>query len=832
MLDEWKSEDLQANLDEIDGHSYSVRISSSDRSFLNKPLDEISVGVERSGSNRLIQRNLYERPTEISMTSYGYYSSWAETERDTERVKKWVLRRSFDYNGDVEDLGHLSDNLCYGEYDPNHSKGYLVIKNSDDSEFFDYLLAQIEREDKFKFTISTEYGDVEVESPLGSRCTDIAKEILKRNNKEYLRREKETVESDSTSIYKLGIFGSYRRNSTLIDDISNVCQPYSMPDDIYGYTSIREYILDQLNNSQIYMEDLIPDEGPVAIPVSGTNASNLNRIPITLNGIDISDTYRYDEIKLIFYGVKRNGAKINSSLDSEKIDQIFKAKRKRITLPGVAVRPRFKIDNTIIGFENVRLVDDDLQAKITNYRKSENSILFDCKIQSLETDPETKYGIYPEADGEAKNISTEIKSALPNCNLVSEMKKVDYVNYIGIESYHTDGYSEILASSAAPLALGDELLGNPDLSLGLTMSSESIKFPAERIDTFSVQNADSVNETVRVYDKNGNVLQTLRAAWTESGRWMSIRRNRNDLSAIVSRLISLSDTNRAQVANLSPNLYDSTTIRISSEFPLVDLSSIDCTENIWISISDLFGERKSIEFNMKTRRDRNGSIVDEAIFYTPALQLNSETGEYEFDLFIPAKCQYGDQVYGFNACSVLISFECMDYDQEFSMNVEYIANLPPLITQSIPSKSIPQASDPVFPNSADRVDIGREDIDCYRSNPDGYSDYLYTNSDPQYHVTVSGLVPLEYSGFEFSGMSAKLGSEDGREIDLEIIPSQTQNVPTSAEVMLIYGSTQSAYSASYLLSNWDVPISADVSDAVVKNKLSVHGSGVWDYQNL
>ena len=77
MLDEWKSEDLQANLDEIDGHSYSVRISSSDRSFLNKPLDEISVGVERSGSNRLIQRNLYERPTEISMTSYGYYSSWA-----------------------------------------------------------------------------------------------------------------------------------------------------------------------------------------------------------------------------------------------------------------------------------------------------------------------------------------------------------------------------------------------------------------------------------------------------------------------------------------------------------------------------------------------------------------------------------------------------------------------------------------------------------------------------------------------------------------------------------------------------------------------------------
>ena len=236
----------------------------------------------------------------------------------------------------------------------------------------------------------------------------------------------------------------------------------------------------------------------------------------------------------------------------------------------------------------------------------------------------------------------------------------------------------------------------------------------------------------------------------DSSEFITIRKNSNREDMLVSTVLSDHSIVNATVKS---HLYDYATIQFKN-VPGLNLSSVDVMNRIWLSIMDRY-DSELTDFCLGTRLDSSGNPVDTLIFYDRDLLYDSDSDTYSLNVIIPAKCSSGSATHGFNESIATVSISGTFEGKSVEFVKSYIADLPPILLQQKSEKKSSSDEDPVFPEVANRCDIGSGRIPSYYDNAMGYaSDYLFTNGSPTYRVRTFGLIPYDLrDSLSFSNVS-------------------------------------------------------------------------------
>lgn len=301
---------------------------------------------------------------------------------------------------------------------------------------------------------------------------------------------------------------------------------------------------------------------------------------------------------------------------------------------------------------------------------------------------------------------------------------------------------------------------------------------------------------------------------------------------LVSRSEVIENSVTIHNAKLHPYMYDATTISIQN---ISELSPGDAgfLRRCKLTIKEILGEQRELTVNLGTRLDDDGNLVGDSVFFDENLSYDSETDRYELNVYIPAKCSDGDIVEGFDDSVVV--FEAVltspveDVGVPASVVGQYVTTLPPVIVQGKADKSVLDAEDQVFPYSADRCSIGEGTIPSYYENSCGYSsDYLFTNSSPEYRVLTSGFIPesldnevqfSEVSGYMYDDVTESVNYLPTEQIELKknlLLPVMTKFLE---EPVTSSGTFDVTVWKTVLASEW-----ARTTTSTIKNVVTVSAS--------
>lgn len=284
---------------------------------------------------------------------------------------------------------------------------------------------------------------------------------------------------------------------------------------------------------------------------------------------------------------------------------------------------------------------------------------------------------------------------------------------------------------------------------------------------------------------------------------ITYQRQKNNKEVTVTRSATRDSQTLTETAVLKPYMYDVTTITISGDESVT-------LEKLHLGLSEVLGdERKSIDFNMRTRFSESGEDEwDERIFYG-SLVPNEVVGGSDLTIYIPHKCSSDGVESGYLDSVVRIS---LDHDGE-DISVAYRTNIPPCVINGVPKKRNPDDEDPVLPAAADRVDFGKGIIPSYYDNSRGYQeDYLFTNSIAVYQIEASGFIPEQISGeYGFTSVSAFMRNPNtDMRASLPIV--STASGQSSMDVMEIDG-ISAPFTADFDVHRWTYDLISDAYSA-------------------
>ena len=861
MSEVWKSKDLTVEL----GPSSTAGVYSLD---IKSPHIEILKPGSIQNCNRVVERSIgvekYQSVTAFGTqideiykekfplnipegmsdyTLYGYFPSWDkkysfdEDSKEYMVTRKWVLNKSFElkhlgqYDPDISDTGLLTTGGYKFYKDDDHP--CLRLYNTEDGDLFDYILSRRISNQEFSSDQMYFYGKdayVVWNCYDGYGSTINLLDTLNLNNRDEIESKLESKEC------KLGIFGKYTKGSESLA-IESTVLPEGLPDSIIEYSSLKEYVIDQIAKYQISIYDIdfvyvamYEKSGSSWTKVVGPDSWYLN--------------LKCGENCTMWY--VKYGESHGEYNPVDKLEEFFKQDLE-VRLVSFTGYPQFQIGpRTVVKFkEKITPFSSKVPydaCTVDNFQKiSDDFIQFDVTIKGLsagELDVSTTF------NSSVKN--TVIKSFRPGFSRGGEEYIIHYSSYNDDEHPYTTVYDGnnttnrdriyLQTGSNVSIFYGHDIYSsdemffhNPSLGIRTEMSSDQMLFPFMKTITMIAPYQEHLDGTVNI-TRNGDVVGSEDVDQLDYKSTFTYERINNDVDvdayySIITTVIE-DGVPRAHFdttnATLKARFYDHTRIKFSDNSGMV-IDPADALKNMTINVTECLGaNRKSVTFNMATRKIlidgvETGKTCDDFIFYDTFLTYNTETQQYEMSIYIPARCGFSN-LYGFNDSIVTVTYKSVNEDGEElgTSTLEYRTVLPPFILQGIPYKQDPDEVDSVFPNSAERPDIGYDQdtdsyvIPSYSENSQGYDrDFFFTarqrnaeiSGKPLYLIPTSGFITHELvPDYEFSDCDAYLvNSATESKISLE---QESMTVHENVDTVEVMTQPNTTYCGTYNVVEW------------------------------
>ena len=815
MAEVWKSKDLTVELGATDiAGVYNLAIKSPyieirdlDGNPIRNRVVERSFGISKVPYITDHGSTVYDRYMEIYKEAipegyadyclHGYFASWAKNisfDRDSGCnivTRNWTINKifklknlgsgsaSYDFD-EPSDSGILTTGGFKVYWEDDHP--CLMVYNTEDGELFDFILNSSSRGRTVSF-----YGKSGV---LHTYIYNDGLGDIQINNRDF-------IQSKLNSGYRLGLFGHYTKGSTTLP-IESTVLPDGLPDDITSYHSLRAYAFDQLSKYQIYESDV--DNIYVALyQKDGDDWERVEEeIPISwyidlknVNGVHTAGMY-YAE-----YG--STTTKTGSDIPREFFDEDLE-----VRMDPFSGYPQFQIgDRTLVRFKE-RITPfhsyvpyDNLV--VDNYEKvSDTAIQFDVTIIGLSV---SELDVATTFNSTVK--STEVRSMRSYLRYTAIHDQAIWFDYAdGEHPYTADQITPgtigrvrdkvYLESNVSTRIYGGwstsydyrEYIGEPKLCLGIPMSSDTVFYPYIKKITLIAPYQEHLEGAINV-TRNGDAVGSIEVDQLDYRSTFTYERINNDVDvdASYSIITEVIEDGRPRPhfettnATLKARFYDHTRIKFADNSGM-EIDPAEALKNMTINVTECLGaNRKSVTFNMATREIlidgvETGETCDDFIFYDTFLTYNSETQQYEMSIYIAARCGFTNEK-GFNDSIVTVTYNSVrDGEVIGTSTLKYRTVLPPFILQGVPYKQDPAEVDSVFPNEAERPDIGYDPdtdsyvIHSYAENSQGYDrDFFFAarqrNADiegkPLYLIPTSGFITRELApNYEFSDCDAYL----------------------------------------------------------------------------
>jgi len=852
MSEVWKSKDLTVELGPSSTAGvYSLAIKSPHIEILNlgssqnyNRVVERSIGVEKYQAvmtyglqidevyKEKFPRNIPEGMSDYTL--YGYFASWAKKYSFDEDSKEYMVSRNWVLN--------KSFNLKYlGQYDPNSpdtglltTGGYKFYKddgqpclrlyNTEDGELFDYILSRRTSSEEFVSDQMYFYGkDAYViwNCYDGSGSTINLLDPLNLNNRDEIESKLRRLN------WKLGIFGTYTKGSESLA-IESTVLPEGLPDDITEYSSLKEYVIDQLTKYQISIYDvdfvyvaMYEKSGSSWTKVVGPDSWYLN--------------LKCGENCVMWY--IKYGESHGEYNPADKLEEFFKQDLE-VRLVSFSGYPQFQIGpRTVVKFkEKITPFSSKVpydSCTVDNFQKiSDDFVQFDVTIRGLsagELDVSTSFN--------SSVKKTEIKSFRPDfCGDEEAYRLLYYLYNDGEHPYtivdepdSTTNRDRVYLQSGSNVTIftgrhvydgADLLFGNPTLGISTEMSSDQMLFPFMKTITMIAPYQEHLDGTVNI-TRNGDAVGSQDVDQLDYKSTFTYERINNDVDVDASYSIITEEKEDGVLrphfdttnATLKARFYDHTRIKFSDNSGMV-IDPAEALKNMTINVTECLGaNRKSVTFNMATRKIlidgvETGETCEDFIFYDTFLTYNTETQQYEMSIYIPARCSITGSVKGFNDSIVTVTYKSVKDGEELGTStLKYRTVLPPFILQGVPKKKTASDADPVFPNEANRPDIGYDPdsdtyvIQSYAENSQNYNrDFFFTNGDPLYVIETSGFMPSDfYSYYKFGDVDAFLVND---KTESKMVLNQDGPVRSNLAMPVILIHEGQEWKASYEISTW------------------------------
>ena len=851
MSEVWKSKDLTVELGPSSTAGvYSLAIKSPHIAILNQGTTqnynrvvERSIGLEKYQAvttyglqidevyKEKFPRNIPEGMSDYTL--YGYFASWAkkfsfdEDSKEHMVSRKWVLNKSFDlkylgqYDPNLTDTGLLTTG-GYKFY-KDDGNACLRLYNTEDGELFDYILSRRISGQEFVSDQMYFYGkDAYViwNCYDGSGSTIDLLDTLNLNNRDEIESKLRSEDC------RLGIFGTYTKGSQSLA-IESTVLPEGLPESITEYSSLKEYVIDQLSKYQISIYDV----DFVYVAMYEKSGSSWTK--------EVGPDSWYLNLKCgensVMWYIKY-GESHGEYNPVDKLEEFFKQDLE-VRLVSFSGYPQFQIGpRTVVKFkEKITPFSSKVPydaCTVDNFQKiSDDFVQFDVTIRGLsagELDVSTTFN--------SSVKKTAIKSFRPDFIGGEEAFKLLYYVYnddehpytIVNEPNSTTNRDRVYLQTGVNVSIftghhinvdGDLVFGNPTLGINTEMSSDQMLFPFMKTITMIAPYQEHLDGTVNI-TRNGDAVGSADVDQLDYKATFTYERinNDEDVDASYSIITTVMEDGvpRAHFdttnATLKARFYDHTRIKFSDNSGMV-IDPAEALKNMTINVTECLGpNRKSVTFNMATRKIlidgvETGETCDDFIFYDTFLTYNTETQQYEMSIYIPARCSITGSVKGFNDSIVTVTYKSVKDGEELGTStLKYRTVLPPFIVQGVPKKTASD-TDPVFPNEANRPDIGYDPdsdtyvIQSYAENSQNYNrDFFFTNGDPLYVIETSGFMPSDfYSYYKFGDVDAFLVND---KTESKMVLNQDGPVRRDLAMPVVLIHEGQEWKASYDISTW------------------------------
>lgn len=852
MSEVWKSKDLTVELGPSSTAGvYSLAIKSPHIEILNlgssqnyNRVVERSIGVEKYQAvatyglqidevyKEKFPRDIPEGSSDFAL--YGYFASWAkkysfdDDSKEHMISRKWVLNKSFDlkYLGQYDPNSPDTGLLTTGGYKFYKDDGHpcLRLYNTEDGELFDYILSRRTSNQEFVSDQMYFYGK---DAYVIWNCYDGSGSAINLIDPLNLNNRDEIESKLRRLNWKLGIFGTYTKGSETLA-IESTVLPDGLPDDITEYSSLKEYVIDQLSKYQISIYDvdfvyvaMYEKSGSSWTKVVGADSWYLN--------------LKCGENTVMWY--IKYGESHGEYNPADKLEEFFKQDLE-VRLVSFSGYPQFQIGpRTVVKFkEKVTPFSSKVpydSCTVENFQKiSDDFVQFDVNIRGLsagELDVSTTFN--------SSVKKTEIKSFRPDFIGGEEAYKLLYYVYNDSEHPYTkvedqdsttkrdrvylQTGSNVMIFTGRHINDGSDLnFGNPTLGINTEMSSDKMLFPFMKTITMIAPYQEHLDGTVNI-TRNGDAVGSQDVDQLDYKSTFTYERINNDVDVDASYSIITTvmedGVPRAQFdttnATLKARFYDHTRIKFADNSGMV-IDPAEALKNMTINVTECLGaNRKSVTFNMATRKIlidgvETGETCDDFIFYDTFLTYNTETQQYEMSIYIPARCSITGSVKGFNDSIVTVTYKSVKHGEELGIStLKYRTVLPPFILQGVPKKKTASDADPVFPNEANRPDIGYDPdsdtyvIQSYAENSQNCNrDFFFTNGDPLYVIETSGFMPSDfYSYYKFGDVDAFLVND---KTESKMVLNQDGPVRRNIGMPVVLIHEGQEWKASYEIYTW------------------------------
>ena len=867
MSEVWKSKDLTVELGPSSTAGvYSLAVKSPHIGILNQGTSqnynrvvERSIGVEKYQAvttyglqidevyKEKFPRNIPEGMSDYTL--YGYFASWAKKvsfDEDSKQYminRNWVLNKSFNlkYLGQYDPISSSDEGLLTtGGYKFYKDDGNACLRlyNTEDGELFDYILSRRTANEDFVSDQMYFYGkDAYViwNCYDGSGSTINLLDTLNLNNRDEIQDKLTRQE------WKLGIFGTYTKGSESLA-IESTVLPEGLPDVITGYSSLKEYVIDQLSKYQISESDIdfvyvamYEKSGNTWTKVVGPDSWYLN--------------LKCGENTVMWY--VKYGESHGEYNPVDKLEEFFKQDLE-VRLVSFSGYPQFQIGpRTVVKFkEKITPFSSKIpydSCTVDNFQKiSDDFVQFDVTIKGLsaeELDATTTFSSTVKR--------TEIKSFRPEFCIGQEEYKLLYLMYNDgehpyttiAEPNSTTNRDKIYLQTGVNVAIfnghsinegRDSIFGEPTLGINTEMSSDQMFFPFMKTITMIAPYQEHLDGTVNI-TRNGDAVGSEDVDQLDYRSTFTYERINNDVDvdasySIITTVIE-DEVPRAHFdttnATLKARFYDHTRIKFSDNSGMV-IDPAEALRNMTINVTECLGaNRKSVTFNMATRNIlvdgvETGETCDDFIFYDTFLTYNTETQQYEMSIYIAARCGFFNE-HGFNDSIVTVTYNSVrDGEVLGTSTLKYRTVLPPFILQGVPYKQDPDEADSVFPNAAQRPDIGYDAesdsyvIPSYAENSQGYDrDFFFAarqrNAEiagkPLYLIPTSGFLTSELApNYEFSDCDAYLVN-DATESKIRL-EQESMTVHENVDTVEVMTQPNTTYCGTYNVIEWNHRVEA------------------------
>lgn len=848
MAEVWKSRDLSVELGASSNPGvYNLMIKSPHVQILTNSiarLVERSFGISKVPYVTDHGGSVFERYIElykeaipdnyVDFCLHGYFASWSKKISFDEDAgshlvtRNWTINKIFKLknmgSGSASyDFEHPSDSgiLTTGGFKVYWEDDHpcIMLYNTEDGELFDFILNASSRGNNVSF-----YGKSGV---LHTYIYNDALGDIQINNRDY-------IQSKLDDGYRLGLFGHYTKGSTTLP-IESTVLPDGLPDDIRSYSSLRDYAFDQLSKYQIYESDV--DNIYVALyeKVNGDWVRVEEEIPISWY-FDIKNVNGTHNAGMYYAEYGSTTTKTGSDIPREFFDEDLE-----VRMDPFSGYPQFQIgDRTLVRF-NERITPfssyipyDELI--VDNYEKVSDAVIqFDVTIRGLsvsELDVATTFNSTVKSS-EVRSMRSYLRSTAIHDQAIW----YDYGD--GEHPYTADQISAgtigrvrekvYLESNDSTRIYGGwnrehdyhEYVGRPKLALGIPMSSDSVFYPYIKKITLIAPYQEHLTGGINV-TRNGEVVGSSEVDQLDYRSTFTYERINNDVDVDASYRYPIEGGFSTVNATLKARFYDHTRIKFSDNSGMV-IDPAEALKNMTINVTECLGaNRKSVTFNMATRKILVDGVETENechdfVFYDSFLTYNTVTQQYEMSIYIPARCGFSNE-FGFNDSIVTVTYNSVDEEGEVlgTSTIKYRTVLPPFILQGVPYKQDPDEVDSVFPNEAERPDIGYDSetdsyvIPSYTENSQGYDrDFFFAarqrnagiTGKPLYLIPTSGFLTRELApNYEFSDCDAYLvNNATESKIRLE---QENMTVHENVDTVEVMTQPNTTYCGTYNVVEW------------------------------